>query len=167
MGQRVIWQATGVCASADSTFKSIKAAPTIRFTASWSHLFLFPFFFLSFSLCMCLYPGHPQRTGSQPIFIQRILSINLDMSLSCLASLNSSVVSQFNAEAPLHPTPLPKKKEKLRCYSPFLSGCFSEVSHLCVLIHICVSFIWALYFPPSMSERGREREEARLRKSIC
>lgn len=101
--------------------------------------FSFPFsFFLFHSVCVCIPVIH---SGLVPIFIQRILSINLDMSLSCLASLNSSVVSQFNAEAPLHPTPLPKKKEKLRCYSPFLSGCFSEVSHLCVLIHICVSFI--------------------------
>lgn len=63
------------------------------------------------------------------------------------------------------PHPSKKKKEKLRCYSPFLSGCFSEVSHLCVLIHICVSFIWALYFPP-LNEREREREGGSAFKKI-
>lgn len=80
------------------------------FMITFVSLSLFLSFFF-FPLCVCLYSGHPQRTGSQPIFVQRIPSINLDMSLSCLASLNSSVVSQFNAEAPLHPTPLKKRKK--------------------------------------------------------
>ena len=69
---------------------------------------------------------------------QRIPSVNLDVSLSRLASLNSSLVFFYSLK---QKTPVNSEAQRRDVTHLFSADAFSGVSHLCVLIHICVPFI--------------------------
>ena len=78
---------------------------------------------------------------------QRILSINLDMSLSCLASLNSSTVSQFK-RLPLIEMLISEMSLTFSQRMLFWSVPFMRFNP-----HLCPLHLSALFFPPM-----RERE---------